>query len=163
MKQTLSYSYIHEKLKEIIEEVPVCFFITHHSGSSRPMATTRVDENNNIWFLSRMESGKIRDLENDESVRLLYCHPGKNKYLDIQGNALLVTGKTKIKELWNPVAEAWFPKGLSDPDLCLVKIVPYSGYYWDAGENCMVEVIKLIASVVSRKKPVDSKERRLSL
>jgi general stress protein 26 len=36
-----------------------------------------------------------------------------------------------MKELWNPIMKAWFPEGLHDPKILLVKAEPEEVEYWD--------------------------------
>ena len=46
-------------------------------------------------------------------------------------NARLVFPE-KMKELWNPWVEPWFPDGVNDPDLGLLEVTVEDAEYWDA-------------------------------
>ena len=150
------------KAADIIKDAETCFFITQFSGTSRPMATTRFDEEGVIWFFTDINSRKVKDIKSDTEVRLLYAHPGKSKFLDLQGEAELITDRSIIKELWNPVIKAWFPEGVDDPDLCLIRILPFSAYYWDAESAKMIQMVKIAASIVTGKSLAEGKEGELS-
>jgi general stress protein 26 len=63
--------------------------------------------------------------------------------------ASVVTDRNLIKEKWSPVVKAWFPEGPEDPNLALLKIVPYRNYYWDAETGKMVKFLKMAASIVT--------------
>lgn len=148
------------KLKEMVDGIHTCMFLTSASGQNhvRPMATIKSDQNGDLWFFSELNSEKVSDIKIDNAVQLLYSHPGKDAYLDIKGNAYVETNREKIKELWSPLVKAWFPKGVDDANLCLVKVEPDSAYYWDSGNNKMTFLLKTVAAVVSGKKLEEGEE-----
>lgn len=152
-----------KKAGAIIRDINNCFFITQHSGRSRPMSTCKFDDDGSIWFFTDIRSEKVRDIENDTEVRLLYADPKKNTYLDIQGEAELVTERRRIEQLWTPIVKIWFPDGVDDPNLCLLRIVPFSALYWEAESSKMVQAIKIAASVITGENLVEGREGTLSI
>jgi hypothetical protein len=50
------------KAADIINDAETCFFITQFSGTSRPMATVKFDEEGVIWFLLISTRGKLKTL-----------------------------------------------------------------------------------------------------
>src|SRR5688572_8771466 len=108
------------KFKELVDEVSICMFTIlddESNLSSRPMITSSVDEEGNVWFFTNEFSEKISDLSKDNLVHLIYSHPVKNIYVDVKGSCSVVIDKTKMKDLWSSKLEAWFPEGLDDPRL----------------------------------------------
>ena len=99
----------------------------------------------------------------DQEIHLVYAHPGKDSYLDLWGSGTVVNDREKIKALWNPIVKAWFPGGVDDPDLCLLKVQPETAYYWDSETAKMVEFIKIIASAVTGKRLAEGAEGNLNL
>jgi general stress protein 26 len=87
----------------------------------------------------------------DHSVHLVYAHPGKESYLDVWGNAAVINDKQNIKDKWSPVVKAWFPNGVDDPNLALLKVQPQNVYYWDAEAGKMVSFLKIIAGAITGK------------
>ena len=81
------------------------------------------------------------------TVYLLYSHPGQNTYLHVKGECTVINDKEKIKELWSPVVKAWFPKGVEDPALALLKVETSEASYWDGASKFVVfyNVVKAIA------------------
>ena len=61
----------------------------------------------------------------------------------------MVRSKTKNEQLWNPLAKAWFPKGLEDPDLVLVKIQVNQAEIWDSGTSKIVILANIIKAIVT--------------
>jgi general stress protein 26 len=149
-----------EKLKELVDSIRTCMFITNASGQNhvRPMATIKMEDNGALWFFSELNSEKAADIKTNDSVQLLYSHPGKDAYLDIRGIAVIETSKEKITELWSPMVKAWFPEGVDDPNICLLKVEPDSVYYWDSGTNKMVYLLKMLASAATGKRMAEGEE-----
>jgi general stress protein 26 len=63
--------------------------------------------------------------------------------------AEIVTDRTKIEELWNPIHKAWFPKGVDDPNLVLLKISVEQAEYWDSPSSTIVQVAGFVKALVT--------------
>jgi general stress protein 26 len=142
-----------EKLKDLVAAINICLFSTHlksNDGATfRPMSAQEVDVEGNIWFFSDINSDKNREIEEDNTVQLIFSHPGKSSYMVVNGEAEISTDRKKIEELWTPVAKIWFKEGKDDPDISLLKVNTRSAYYWDTDGNKMVNFFKLLASVAT--------------
>jgi general stress protein 26 len=136
---------------------------TDQNESARPMATIHTDDDGTLWFFTHRASGKVHELNIDHVVHLIYAHPGKNTYMDVWGLANVVADREKIKELWKPVVKAWFPDGVDDPQLCLLKVKPKDAYYWDYETGKMVEFMKMMTAVVTGEPVADAVEGTLEL
>jgi len=134
-----------EKIREIAKDANICMFVTGLSRlplAGRPMATQEVDEDGNIWFMSDRSSDKNKEINYDNKVQLFYSHTGNYEYLSIFGRAEIVNDRSKIEELWSPMAKTWFNEGKEDPNISLIKVTPEDAYYWDTKNNKMVSLIK---------------------
>lgn len=98
---------------------------------SRPMATHEADFDGSLWFYTKSDSGKVDDILHDSDVNLSYVSPDDHRYLSASGKATVVRDADKLRELWNPSYGAWFPRGLDDPDLALLRVDVESIAYWD--------------------------------
>ena len=125
------------------------------------MATAKVDDNGNLWFFTKMSSPKTSELTSDNDVELLYSHPGKDSYVDVIGKAYIETDRNKIEELWSPMVKAWFPGGIDDPEICLLRVDVESAYYWDSGTSKMVSFFKMMAAAVTGKQIAEGEEGTL--
>src|SRR3982751_5814263 len=100
MEKNLQSSEALEKFTKLVNETRVCMFITNSSGNdhnhTRPMATIDVDENGTLWFYTDIRSIKVEEVTGQHTVHLVYSHPGKESYLDVWGNATLVTDQDQI-------------------------------------------------------------------
>lgn len=155
MEKNLQSAQAIAKLKELIGDTGTCMLIT--SGKSgkhatRPMAVADTDEEGNLWFFANKQSNKIKDIEIDHHVQIVFAHPGKNIFIDIHGRAGIVEDEQYIKDKWNPLVKAWFPGGISDPDLCLLKIKADEANYWDTENSKVGHILKIAVSAVTGKK-----------
>ena len=131
------------KLGEMIKNIRVAMLTTAaHDGSlhSRPMATQQTEFDGDLWFFTQVGSAKVEEIQDDRHVNVSYADAGENRYVSIAGTASLVRDRTRIEELWNPLHQAWFPKGLDDPQLALIKVHVEQAAYWDAATRAMAHL-----------------------
>lgn len=142
-----------EKLKKLMEDIDFAMLTTVSGGNlrSRPMSTQEADENGNLWFFTSDETNKVEEIEKDNRINVAYAKPESNTYISISGTADLVKDKQKIEELWNPVLKAWFPKGLDDPHLALLKISIEEAEYWDSSNSTIVQLAGFVKAIVTGK------------
>ena len=148
----LSGSDALEKMKEIIKEVNIAMMCTTQKNGqihSRPMATAGVDDDGTIWFFTNDASDKIDEIENDKGICLCYSKPSDNTYACIKGHAKVTDNSQKEKEYWNPILKAWFPKGLDDPKMTMVKVRPFHGEMWDDSSSKMVNFFKIVRAAIT--------------
>ncbi len=155
-----------EKIRELAKDANVCHFVTRLSNiplSSRPMATQKVDDEGNIWFLSDKESDKNHDILEDKRVQLFYSANSNYEYLSVYGTAEIVFDKEKIHEMWTTFAKAWFPGGEDDPAISLIKVMPEDGYYWDTKNNKIISLLNIAKSIITGKTDDDGIEGTLKV
>lgn len=153
------------KLKELVEKAQNCFFCTGiKTGlpfSTRPMSEQLVDDDGNIWFLSRKDSEKNAEIEQDPLVQLLFQADKHTGFVSIYGIAEIIDDQQKIDELWQPMFKVWFEKGKSDPMISLIRVNPTQGYYWDTKHGKAIAFLKIAVSLVTGNAMDDSVEGKL--
>ena len=152
------------KIKELADEMPICMFLTRLSDRpipARPMATQKVDEDGNIWFLSSRSSMKDADIRRDPQVQLIYANKDNAEYLSVLGEAEELDDHAMKKQLWSPMASTWFPNGVEDPDLTVIRVRATDGYYWDTKHGRFVALARIMASAVTGAGRDDGIEGRL--
>ena len=139
-----------EKLKTLAED-KICLLCTYEGSDivSRPMGTQAVDDDGTIWFFSARNSLKNLQVERESKVYLMYADTSKHNYLSLKGNARIVNDREKIKELWNPMAKAWFENGEDDPDITLIRVIPDEGHYWDTKNGKLISMLKIAAAALT--------------
>lgn len=144
-----------EHLIEMVSDARICMFLTNEKDNQhptgRPMAINQIDENGCIWFFSKESTHKIDEIEENNLVSLAIINESKNTYLMINGTCGLVHNKEKMKELWNPLMKAWFPEGLEDPDMVMIKVTPHEANYWDSSSSQIVQLFYMVKALVTGK------------
>jgi len=124
-----------QKLADIIEETSIAMLTTEEADGSlrsRPLATLQMDAEGKLWFFTALSSGKVGEIDQHRKVNLSYANIDKQSYVSVCGSARLFRDAEKMRELWTPWIEPWFPDGLKDPDLALLEITVTEAEYWDA-------------------------------
>jgi general stress protein 26 len=125
-----------EKLNELISGIEIAMMCSVHPAGhlhSRPMATQAITNDGYLWFFTSAHSSKIDEVRNGgRQVNLAYADPVGMRFVSISGPCELVRNQAIAAELWRDEYTRWFPQGLNDPDLILLKVTVDSAEYWDA-------------------------------
>ena len=141
-----------ELLKSKIEEVRICLFTTVSAKdefSSRPMATAKVEEDGSIWFFTNEYSIKSKEISKDNQVTLGYSSPSDNTYITVNGKAELVDDRVRKEAYFSAPVKAWFPDGVEDPRLILIKVTPAAAEYWEGSSSKVVVVYHMLKAIVT--------------
>ena len=141
-----------EHLREMIKDIRIAMLSTQETDGtlrSRPMYVQQLEDDDDLWFFTNESSAKIKEIMHDKNVNLSFSEPDDDRYISVSGTAQMVDDMNKKEELWNPMLKAWFPDGLDDPDLTLLKINPSQGEYWDAPSSKMVQLAGFVKATVT--------------
>jgi general stress protein 26 len=140
-----------ETLKELIKDIKIAMLTTIDSGvfRSRPMATQESEFDGDLWFFTSKQTHKVEEIEKDNRVNVSYSEPADNRYISLSGTAEVIDDRKKFEELWSPLYLDWFPKGLEDPNIILLKVTVEHAEYWDATSNTLVEAFGLLKALVT--------------
>ena len=155
------------KLVEMVKDVRICMLITNEKNadniSGRPMGISKIDEDGTMWFFTKASSYKVDEIEESKKVSIAITNESSNNYLMIHGTATLVNDKTKMKELWSAIMKAWFPLGLDDPDMTLIKVTPNEVNYWDSSSSKMVVLFNMLKAIVTGKEYSEGEHGKIDL
>lgn len=154
-----------EKLKSMLEDIDFCMLTTMDGGSlrSRPMSTQEMDENGELWFFTSDKTHKVDEIAKDDRVNAAYSKPNDNVYVSVSGRASIVKDRAKIEELWNPILKAWFPDGLDDPHLTLLKVTVEEAEYWDSPNSTLVQIAGFVKALVTGQQAKGGENEKISL
>jgi general stress protein 26 len=140
-----------KKLNALIKDVSVAMLTTIDWGilRSRPMQTQEVEFDGTLWFFTSTETHKTDEIEKDRRVNVSYAAPDSNTYVSVSGTAEIVKERAKLEEFWSPIHKAWFPKGLDDPNLCLLKVNVEQAEYWDSPSSTFVQIFGFVKALVT--------------
>ncbi len=151
-QKNLGGSEAVQKMRSLIDDENICMFATRLTQlplDARPMATAKVDDDGSIWFISKSDSGKNKDIELDKRVQLFYSNKSGAEFLSVYGEAEISKDKSKIDELWKPIDKAWFEQGKDDPTVTVIRVTPSDAYYWDTKSNRLVCLIKIASAAIT--------------
>lgn len=153
------------KIRELTHGIDFCMLTTIDGGHlrSRPMSTQEFEFDGELWFFTSDNTHKIDEIVKDDRVCAAFSKPEDNTYLSISGRAEVVKDRSKIEELWNPVLKAWFPEGLEDPHLCLLKIPVEQAEYWDAPSSKIVQLFGLVKAIATGQEADYGENKRIDL
>lgn len=140
-----------EKLKEMLEGIDFCMLTTIDGGQlrSRPMSTQQFEFDGDLWFFTRDNTHKADEVAKDPRVNVAYSKPDDNRYVSVSGTAEIVKDRAKMEELWSPILKAWFPDGLEDPHICLLKVGVEQAEYWDAPSSTIVQLFGMAKALAT--------------
>jgi len=156
-----------EKLVEMVKDVRICMFITNEKNaenlSGRPMSIGKIDDDGTMWFFTKASSYKVEEIEESKKVSIAITNESSNNYLMIHGSAMLVNDKSKMTALWSSILKAWFPLGLDDPDMTLIKVTPSEVNYWDGSSSKMVVLFNILKAIVNGKEYEEGEHGKINL
>lgn len=129
---------------------------------SRPMTTQEIGEDGDIWFFTSDDSEVVLEAQREPAVNLAYSKPDSGLYVSVSGQAELVKDAAKIKELWNPMVAAYFPKGQDDPNLALLRITATDAEVWDS-PNSVAKLFNTLKAVVTGGKDNSGTHERIDV
>lgn len=154
-----------EKIKELTEGIDFCMLTTMDGGvlRSRPMSTQQADFDGTLWFFTRDNAHKVDEIEKDDRVAVAYSKPDDSTYLSISGRGSISKDRAKMEELWNPIHKAWFPEGLDDPHLALLKVEVEQAEYWEGSSSTLVQLFGMVKAIATGQEADYGENKKIQL
>ena len=124
-----------KKLAELMKGIRFAMLTTMEDDGvlhSRPMTTQEVEFDGDLWFFTKAHAPKVEEAEQHRQVNVSFADSEKNKFISASGTAILVRDKAKMQELWKVPYKLFFPQGLEDPEIALMKVSVEKAEYWDS-------------------------------
>ena len=109
---------------------------------ARPLTVLDADERGSIWFLVSRSSDWVATLRAGTPSVATGSDDDDGSWFSVSGTVYLVDDRSRIAELWNPVAGAWF-EGPDDPDLVAVRVQADELSWWDSPSSGLVRLFKI--------------------
>jgi general stress protein 26 len=155
-----------KKLAELIQDINMAMLTTVDSDGSlrsRPMSVQQTPFDGNLWFFTQDNSPKADEIQKEHEVNLSFSKPEDNRYVSVSGRATISHDKAKMKELWNPAYKAWFPEGLDDPNICLLKVRVTKAEYWDSPGSAVIHLIGFVKAIVTGEEYEPGENEKINL
>lgn len=159
---TFTTEELHD-LRDRIKDVKFGMFTTQDASgslSSRPLTSQQLDDEGSMWFFVSDKEAFTSEILDNPSVNVSFADVDDHLYVSVSGRAELLRDRAKAEELWNPMVKAWFPQGLDDPHLALLRVRIASAEYWDTANSKMVTLFAMAKAAITGKPPTNVGEHR---
>jgi general stress protein 26 len=102
-----------------------------------------------LWFFTDDRAPKVREIQRQPTVSLVFQDEETSRYLQLNGTATVVSDRGKMRELFTADAKTWFPGGLDDPHLTLLRIDVTGGAFWERPGGVLQSMAAFTKSVVT--------------
>ncbi len=123
------------QLAGLIRDIKVAMLTTTVKGDgmrSRPMFTQDTPFDGTLWFMTSASAPVVSEIYDDAEVLLTYAHPGAQSYVAVNGAASIHNDRAMIRSLWRPTLKVWFPDGVEDPKIRLIRVAVERAEFWDS-------------------------------
>lgn len=156
-----------KKLRELIRGIPVAMLTTTDAASgqlySRPVPAQRHNFDGTLWFFTRLNGAQPDPAGTCRDAIVTYANEDKNLYISVSGRASVVRDLEMMEEQWHPGLNSWFPKGLDDPDLALVRLEVGHADYWDGPDNAVQRMVGFVRAFAAGERYNGNENEHLSL
>jgi general stress protein 26 len=150
-KELLTGEAALAKLRELLAHFPIALMITVHDREvlARPIGVVgeHAAFDGTLWFITDNRSRKVKAIEAGALTSLLFQNDDRGAYLHLYGTAAIVEDRDKLAQLYTSVQRTWFPDGLDDPNMVLVRFDAECGDYWDS-HNGLMRLVGAFAKAV---------------
>jgi len=140
------------QLLDMVHGMRVCMLTTQQTTGdlvSRPMTPLQSQDPGVLWFFMAQGSHQASEMLAFPRVNLNYTDPNRELYVSVSGSAELIQDQRKARELWNPALKAWFPGGVADPELTLLRVDVTQAEYWDARSGKSIQLFDMLHTAVT--------------
>ena len=148
-----------DRLDTLIKDIKFAMMTTvDASGAlqSRPMTTQKRAEgrafDGTLWFFSGQRTSVVDEIAHDPRVNLTYANADDSTFISVAGTAEISNDRDLMSSMWSDLYKAWFPQGLNDPDLCLLKVKAERAEYWEPPSGKMVQLLGFVKAAVTGEK-----------
>jgi general stress protein 26 len=159
-KESVTGADALDKLRQLLANFPIATMVTVEPNgaiTARPIGVVgdHAAFEGQLWFITDKRSRKVRAINAGAVTFLIFEDHDKGAYLHLTGQAHVVEDRARLEELYTPVQRTWFPEGLDDPHMTLVRFDATQGEYWDQ-HNGMLRLLAAFTKAVVTGSPGSS-------
>ncbi len=152
------------RFRELLPAFRSAMLVTHTMDGAEPHArpmglvgdTAAFD--GTLWFFSDDRSRKIAEIARQPRASLILQSDREHAYLHVVGWAAVDEDRERMRALASPILRTWFPDGLDDPHLTLIRFDVDRGEYWSSPGG-MLQVLGAFTKAVITGRPGQSGEQ----
>ena len=154
-----------EKLSGMIKHIQTAM-LTSEDGPhlrARPMVAAQKDFTGELFFYTHASAHKVAEVGAKERVGVTYADSHHQYYISLSGTAEVVRDKSEIQAHWGEAMRTWFPKGVDDPDIAILKVDVDQAEYWDAPSSTMVHLYGYVKAVTTGQPPHPGENEKVQM
>lgn len=145
-----------EDIFQKMEMIEVAFLCAQGEDNiiSRPMmAQFDEDDRKSLYFISSSNAEQVEALIKNPNAVATMTDSSNKIYIEAKGQCQITQSKEKIKPFWNAMVDTWFPEGLKDSDVSLIKLSLESLECWDSSGNIIMKAANLLMAKLTNTIP----------
>lgn len=134
-----------ETLVRLMKDFRFAMLTTVESDGSlvaHPLTVQETEFDGDLWFVLSKESTAAANLARDAEAGISLS--SNSAWVSLSGIARFVEDRAKLEEVWNPALEAWFPDGIDNPAVGLLKFSAVGAEYWHSPGGAIVRAVALL-------------------
>jgi general stress protein 26 len=154
-----------KKLWDMISSVKVAMLTSEDGGHlrARPMVAAQDSFDGTLFFYTRAHAPKVDEVARENRVCVTYADPAHQNYVSLSGTAATDTDQALVRAHWSEAMRTWFPKGVDDPEIAMLKVTVDQAEYWDAPSSTMLHIYGYVKAVATGKSPTPGGHEKVSL
>ena len=154
-----------KKLSGMIQHIQTAM-LTSEDGPhlrARPMVAAQKDFTGALYFYTHASAHKVTEVGAHERVGVSYADSHHQLYVSMSGTAQVVRDKAEVAAHWGESMRVWFPKGVEDPDIAILKVDVDQAEYWDAPSSAMVHLFGYVKAVTTGEPPHPGENEKVAV
>lgn len=119
---------------------------------TRPVEPRMIDDrfDGDLWVLTSASSHKVAEIKAHPRVNIAFASPHDNSFVSVSGSATVRRDRARLARLWTPEQRVYYPEGLDDPDLTLVRVRVQTVEYWDGPSSWLGKAVRFALATATR-------------
>jgi general stress protein 26 len=148
---------------DMVENIETAMMTTRRADGhlqSRAMANQKRADGADLWFVTREDSGKLADLENDSHVNLSYYKDSNREWVSVSGIGTISRDRGKIRELYAPDWKVWFAEEgdprhgtADDPRMVLIGVTVHAAVFLEISKPRPVLLYEMVKGWLTGTEP----------
>lgn len=154
-----------KKLGELIKNIKFAMVTTINKKGqfqSCPLTAQEVDVDGDIWFIINKNSQAFANIKSDSRVNVSFSADNKT-YISISGKGEFVEDSEKLNSLWTSSLKIWFPLGIDDPSIVILKVNVENAEYWQHPTYKVVQLAALAKKFITGEKKQINEHQKLDI
>jgi general stress protein 26 len=118
-------------LHDVLKNFDVAILVTHHAKQmhARPMVVARLDADMDIYLLTDSDLVKVHEINQNPDALITF--QSSKQFASVKGEVVLSHDRVLLESMWKETWKVWFPKGIVDPNVAILKFTAHEGEFWD--------------------------------